>query len=200
MRVLRELVGTPNVWVPINTPINQSSSLWDSWQGLQSRHVLGCGQECLSSVLQLSISFFFLRVKFLITSYKQLLLTWVLSSSIANLLMLETHCYTVCALSLPGTLVLPEIKTPPTHVWATLNASFGIFFLFLLKGISPLCRGAWRDFPKKKTIRYIYLLNHPETVRWLVIFPEPSWGHCVIILIDHHYKKKSINSAVEVET
>ena len=32
------------------------SSLWDDKKALENRHVLGCGQECLSSVL---ISFFF---------------------------------------------------------------------------------------------------------------------------------------------
>ncbi len=44
------------------------SSLWDDKKALTNRHVLGCGQECLSSVWVL-ISFFFVRVKILVAAF-----------------------------------------------------------------------------------------------------------------------------------
>ena len=62
MRVLCELVGTLNVWMPINTPINQSTIVFTThflpnWHLLYSNIIVGC-IEVSSKQIMLSIGWF----------------------------------------------------------------------------------------------------------------------------------------------
>ena len=67
----------------------------------------------------MSISFF-VKVKLLMAAYKQLRLTWVLSSSIVYFLLLGPHCYTVeITNKIRGFLERRDVKW--THVWTALG-------------------------------------------------------------------------------